>query len=213
MITPPSSAPPRGLTYTLYDTDGNDLYTTTGVYEPGSNIAAYLQTSYQLFNGNSVTLNGVNITCDHSAPSMSLPCATIDTGGNVTQLQYNSQGDLLASSTPDGNGSELATTTRAYNADGEATSTTSPDGNVSGASPATTANYTTTSAYDSDGMLTTVTAAGGSGASVTPRTTTYGYDADSNQTSVEDARGFTTTTTYNADDRATLVADPDGNQT
>ncbi len=30
VITPPSSAPPLGLTYTLYDTDGNELYTTTG---------------------------------------------------------------------------------------------------------------------------------------------------------------------------------------
>ena len=35
MITPPSSAPPLGITYTLYDTDGNELYSTTGVYEPG----------------------------------------------------------------------------------------------------------------------------------------------------------------------------------
>ena len=33
VITPPSSAPPVGVTYTLYDTYGNALYTTTGVYD------------------------------------------------------------------------------------------------------------------------------------------------------------------------------------
>src|ERR1022692_2599703 len=34
-ITPPSSAPPQGLTWTLYDDYGNELYSTTGVYQPG----------------------------------------------------------------------------------------------------------------------------------------------------------------------------------
>jgi RHS repeat-associated protein len=213
VITPPASAPPLGLTYTLTDNDGNALYTTTGVYEPGSTAAAYLQTTYQLFNGNSVTLSGANITCASPAPSMSLPCATIDADGNVTQLSYDSAGDLVSSATPDGNGTELAATTYTYDADGEQTSTTSPDGNVSGATAATTANFTVTSAYNSDGKLTAVTEAGGSGATATPRTTTYGYDADSNQTSAQDARGFTTNTAYDADDEATLVTNPDGDKT
>jgi YD repeat-containing protein len=40
VITPASSAPPQGVTYTLYDTDGNVLYSTTRVFEPGSNTGA-----------------------------------------------------------------------------------------------------------------------------------------------------------------------------
>ena len=42
-ITPPSTAPPEGVTYTLYDTYGNALYTTTGVYcQRSSNPAVFL---------------------------------------------------------------------------------------------------------------------------------------------------------------------------
>jgi RHS repeat-associated protein len=210
VITPPSSAPPQGLSYTLYDTDGNELYTTTGVYEPGGNSASYLQTTYQLFNGNSVTLNSNNISCTNSAPSPSLPCAKINADGVVTQLGYNSAGDLTSSSTPDGNGTQVALTTYGYDGDGEQTSTTAPDGNVSGGNAG---NYTTVTAYNSDGQKSSVTLAGGTGATVTPRVTYYGYDADKNQTTVKDPRGYTTTTTYNADDKATLVTDPDGNAT
>jgi RHS repeat-associated protein len=210
VITPPSSAPPAGETWTLYDTDGNQLYSTTGIYQPGSNTASYSRTTYQLFKGNSITLNGARVTCASTPPSSSLPCAKINEDGIVTQLQYNAQGDLTSSSTPDGNGSELATITYAYNGDGEQTSTTSPDGNVSGANAG---NYTTITAYNADGQKTSVTQAGGSGATVTPRTTGYGYDANLNQTTVKSPRGFTTTTAYNADDKATLVTNPDNNAT
>jgi YD repeat-containing protein len=191
----------------LYDTDGNELYSTTGVYQPGSSTASYSQTTYQLFKGNSVTLNGTNITCANTPPSLSLPCATINADGFVTQLQYDAQGDLTSSSTPDGNGSQLATTTYAFNADGEQTSEVAPDGNVSGANAG---NYTTATAWNADGQKASVTQAGGSGATITPRTTSYGYDADGNQTTVKDPRGFTTTTTYDAGDKATLVTNPDG---
>ena len=212
VISPPSSAPPLGVTDTLYDTDGNELYTTTGVYQPGASSASYQQITYQLFNGNSVTLPGTStaISCTTSAPSRSLPCATIDADGVVTQLAYNSAGDLTSSSAPDGNGSQTAQTTYGYDGDGEQTSTTSPDGNLSGANAG---NYTTVTTYDPDGEKKAVTQAGGSGATATPRTTTYGYDADGNQTSVEDARGYTTTTAYNADDEATLVTAPNANAT
>jgi RHS repeat-associated protein len=214
-ITPPSSAPPVGTTYTLYDTDQNELYSTTGVYEPGATSAAYLQTTYQLFNGNSVTLPGTSsaISCTATAPSQSLPCAKINADGVVTQLAYDSAGDLASSSTPDGNGTEVATTTYVYDGDGEQLIQVAPDGNVSGASAATTGNNTTVTAYNADGEKTSVTQAGGTGATVTPRTTSYGHDADGNQTTVQDARGYTTTTAYNADDQATLVTNPDGNST
>lgn len=209
-ITPPSSAPPSGVTYTLYDTDGNELYSDTGVYEPGSSTASYQQVSYTLYKGNTVALSGGTVSCTYAPPSQSLPCAKINADGVVTQLEYNSYGDLILSATPDGNGSETATTTYAYDGDGEQTAETSPDGNLSGA---TSGNYTTVTAYNADGQKTAVSQGDGSGATVTARATTYGYDADGNQTTVTGARGYTTTTTYNADDQATVVGNPYSNHT
>jgi RHS repeat-associated protein len=208
VITPPSSVPPLGVTWVQSDTDGNKLWSTTGVYEPGASTAAYADTTYQLFNGNSVTLNGTSVSCAATAPSPTLACASINADGVVTQLGYDAQGDETSTSTPDGNaGGEVATTTYGDDSDGEQTSTTSPDGNLTGADAG---NYTTTTAYNADGKKTTVTQAGGTGATVTPRATTYGYDADGNQTTVEDARGYTTTTSYNANNEAALVTNPDG---
>ena len=209
-ISPPSSAPPLGTTYTLYDTDGNELYTTTGVYQPGASSASYSRTTYQLFDGNTVTLSGTAVSCTASPPSQSLPCATINADGVVTQLAYDWAGDLTSSATPDGNGSEIATTTYGYDSYGEQTTTTAPDGNVSGANAG---NYTTVTGYDGDGHKTSVSLADGAGGTVNPRTSAYGYDPNGNQTTVEDARGYTTTTTYNADDKPTLVTNPDNNAT
>jgi YD repeat-containing protein len=108
VISPPTSIPPEGISWTQYDTYGNQLWTTTGVFEPGSDTPAYAQTSYQLFTGNSITLDGTNITCASTPPSPSLPCASIDPDGVITQLAYDSQGDLVSTSTPDGNGSQLS---------------------------------------------------------------------------------------------------------
>lgn len=210
VITPPSTAPPQGDTYTLYDTHGNELYSTTGVYQPGSSTASYLKTTYSLFTGNSVTLSGNTISCTTTPPSPSLPCATINADGVVTQLVYNSSGDLTSSAAPDGNSSEIAKTTYTYDGDGEQTATTSPDGNLSGANAG---NYTTTTTYNADGEATTVTQAGGTGATAPPRPTTNGYDANGNKTTVQDARSYTTTTGNNADDKPTLVTDPLGNAT
>lgn len=207
-ITPPSSAPPDGLDWTLYDTNGNELYSTTGVYSP-TGTYKYTQTTYQLFNGNSITLNGTNISCTYTPPSVSLPCATINADGVVTQLEYDAAGDLILSSTPDGNsGGELATTTATYNGDGEQLTKVTPDGNVSGGNAG---NYTTTTAWNADGKPTSSTMGNGIGFTDTPRATNFTYDGNGNQTKVEDARGFTTTTAFNADDHPTLVTDPDGN--
>jgi RHS repeat-associated protein len=210
VISPPSSIPPQGVTWTLYDTYGNPLWVSVGVYPPGSGTPSYAQTTYQLYKGNSVTLNGNDATCSASPPSSTLPCATIDANGVVTQLAYDAQGDLTSSSVPDGNASETATTTYAYDSDGEQTSTVSPDGNVSGANAG---NYTTSTVFNNDGKPTSVTQGGGAGHTDTPRGTGYQYDGDGNPTIMTDARGYATTTAYNADDEATLVTDPDNQST
>jgi YD repeat-containing protein len=61
--------------------------------------------------------------------------------------------------------------------------------------------------------ITPVTQGNGTGYTDTSRTTNYGYDNDGNQSTVTDARGYSTTTTYNADDETTLVTDANGNAT
>jgi RHS repeat-associated protein len=169
-----------------------------------------LRTTYRLFKGNTVTLNGTTISCAATPPSQSLPCATINADGVVTQLGYDSAGDLTSSATPDGNGTEVATTAYAYNGDGEQTRQTLPDGNLSGANAG---NYTTVLGYNTDGEKTSVSVADGSGATVSARTTSYTYDADGNALSVQDPGGNVTTTAYNAGDKADLVTDPLGHAT
>jgi YD repeat-containing protein len=104
VITPPSATPPQGDDYSLVDTDGNTLYTTTGVYEPGSSTAfqstaGYTRTNYTLYKGNSVTLRAwgpgqsgystQSVGCGSVPPSQSVPCATIDENGIVTQFGYD----------------------------------------------------------------------------------------------------------------------------
>jgi RHS repeat-associated protein len=209
-ITPPSSAPPAFVTYSEYDTGGNLVWTTVGEYAPGSSSASQQRTTYELYNGESVTLGGTTDSCTSTAPSSSLPCATINADGVVAQLGYDSAGDLTSSSTPDGNsGGEVAETTYGYDGDGERTTETAPDGNLAGA---TAANFTTTTAYDSDGEVTSVTV-GHTGGGLTARVTSYGYDGDGNRTSVTDPRSKITSYTFNADDEQTLVTDPDSQST
>ena len=91
VITPPPTAPPSGVTYNLYDKNGNPLYSETAAYQPGSSSPSAVQTEYTLYKNNSVTLNGTSITCTATPPSPSLPCATIDSSGDVTQLAYDPQ--------------------------------------------------------------------------------------------------------------------------
>ena len=210
-ITPPASVPPAYVTYRAYDTAGNPVWTTTGDYAPGSDTATQSHTTYQLYSGESVALGTGTASCAAAPPSSSLPCLTIDPDAVVTQLGYDSTtGDLVSSSTPDGNsGGETATTTYGYNGDGELTTTVAPDGNLSGADAA---DYTTTSTYTADGQLWTQTV-GHTGGGNTARETVFGYDADGNETSLQDARGYATQKSYDADDRLTLVTDPDSQQT
>jgi len=184
-ITPPGSAPPKYVTYTEYDTDGNLIYQTTGDYAPGAGSASQSRTTYDLYNGQSVTVDSDDDSCTNTAPSGELACASVDPDGVVTQLGYDSAGDLTSKSTPDGNaGGELATTTYGYDSDGEQTTTVAPKGNLSGANAG---NYTTASTYDDDGEVTAVSVGGGSGHSVVARVTDYAYDADGNRTSATES--------------------------
>jgi RHS repeat-associated protein len=211
-ISPPSSEPPSGVTFVQTDSDGNQIYTTSSIYGP-TGTYEYAKTSYHLFAGDSVVLPGTSsaVTCTYTPPSPSLPCVAINADGVATQLEYNAQGDLIQSSTPDGNsGGQLATTSYTYDADGEQLATVEPDGNISGA---IAGNYTTTTAYNSDGEKTSVTEGNGSGYTDTPRVTSYTYDGDGNQATTKDARGYTTTSEYNADDEATLVTNADSDAT
>jgi RHS repeat-associated protein len=209
-VSPPSAAPPKYVTYSQYDTDGNLVWTTTGDYNPGASSASQSHTSYDLYGGESVTIDGTDDGCAANAPFSTLPCASIDPDGVVIQLRYDADGDLSGSSTPDGNsGGEIAQTTYGYDADGDQTSKVVPDGNLSGADAA---DYKTVSTYNGDDQLATATVSE-TGGSIVARETQYLYDPDGNLGSVEDARDHTTIYRYNGDDERTLVQDPDGNQT
>ena len=138
-IAPPSSAPPPFVSYTEYDTNGNLIWQTTGAYAPGSSTVSYSRTTYDLYNGESVTIGSNNDSCTTSAPTSSLPFATIDPNAVVTQLSYDSAGDLASSSTPDGNaGGEVATTTDTYDGDGEVLTRSRRTGTCPAATPPTT---------------------------------------------------------------------------
>jgi RHS repeat-associated protein len=213
-ISAPSSTTPLGVNYTEYDTNGNELWSSTGVYEPGATSAMYEITTYQLFSGNTLKLGSdATIQCTATPPLPSLPCATVDADGVVTEFAYDSYGDLTSKTTglvPTLSGlssSASATTTYTYDADGEATSTVSPDGNVSGANAG---NYTTLTTYNADGDVTSTSEGDGSGHTVTPRQTSYGYDGNGNETSITDPLNNTTTLEYSADDEQTFVTDADG---
>jgi RHS repeat-associated protein len=213
-ITPPA-APPAFATYTQYDDDGDLVWTSTGEYAPGGSTASP-STSYELHNGQSVMIAGATYSCSAVAPTYSgLPCATVDPAAldtettsdqAVTQLGYDTDGDLTSSSIPDGNsGGELATTTWSYDADGELQSVVSPLGNLSGGANA--AKYTTGYIYDTDGEVTQVDES----SSTAERKSYYGYDADGNRNSVENPVTGTTSTTFDADEEPTFSTDADGN--
>jgi RHS repeat-associated protein len=210
VISPPSQIPVAGVSWTQYDNTGNDLYTEIGVSQPGGGSTA--QVTYELHNGNSVTLPGTStsITCANVAPSLELPCATINSSGMVAQLKYDSAGDLLSNSIPNGYGAHDVTTSYSYDADGEQVGTTSPNGNLPNAN---VGNYTTTTTYNADGQQVSVSDGSGAGHTVTPRTSTTAYDADGNPVTATGPRGYITTTAYNADDESVLVTDATGNAT
>jgi RHS repeat-associated protein len=209
-ITPPSTATPAHVTYSEYDSDGNLVWTTVSDYTPTSgSTPTSTSTSYRLYSGQSVTLSGTTISCDNTPPAADLACATINPDGTVTQIAYDSQGDITSQSVPDGNGTQIATTTHSYNTDGQQTATVDPLGNLTGAN---TAAYTTTTSYNNDGQTTSVSQ-GTTGTGLTERTTSYSYDADGNRTTVTPPSGHATTTTYDANDQAVTVTDADTNTT
>ena len=81
----------RASRYTLYDTDGNELYTTTGVYEPGSTHRRLLADHLPAVQGQQRHPERHDTSpARPTPPSPSLPCATINADGVVTQLAYDS---------------------------------------------------------------------------------------------------------------------------
>jgi RHS repeat-associated protein len=208
-----SAVPPPYVTYEDYDTHGNLLYQTTGIYS-GSTLLG-VRTNYDLYSGDSITLNGQLVSCNATPPAPSLPCATIaapnSSSGSVappvTQLAYDSYGDVTSRTVVNANGSQNATTSYLYDADGDVTSTTSPLGNLTGADASL---YTTTTTYDQAGEV-TATAKGLPG-TVLGSLTTTAFDPNGNASQKSNALFETTTTTYDADDEAVLVADPAGDK-
>ena len=113
-ITPPATAPPDHVTYSEYDTNGNLIYTTEGDYAPGGGSASQSRTTYNLYNGESVTLSSTIDSCATGAPTTELPCATINADGAVTQLGYDAYGDLTSKSTPFENNASVSGTMFTY---------------------------------------------------------------------------------------------------
>jgi RHS repeat-associated protein len=211
------TAPAAYVTYSQYDTDADLVWTSTGEYSPSGTLLS-LSTSYDLRYSQSVIVAGTDYSCAASAPANSgLTCATVDPGAYdtqktnqqaITQLGYDTDGDLASTSITDGNsGGETATTTSSYDADGEVQSVVSPLGNLDGGENGP--SYTTSYFYNADDEVTEVAQATGS----SERKTYYGYDADGNVTSLENPLTGTTSTTFDADEEATFVTDPDGNST
>ena len=123
--------------------------------------------------------DSIDDSCTNTAPSTELPCATIDPDGVVTQLAYDSAGDLTSSSTPDGNaGGEVAETTYGYDTDGELTSARShPTGTSPGPTPPTSPRSTSTTPT---ARRPRSRSAARRATPSCPATTTYSYDADGN---------------------------------
>ncbi|MHB8458421.1 MAG: hypothetical protein ACYDBS_12150, partial [Acidimicrobiales bacterium] len=197
-ITPPSSIPPAYVTFTEYDVNGNELWRTAGAYPPGTTSTSTAITSYFLHNGESVTLGGTTDSCAASAPSPSLQCATVDARQMVTQLSYDSSGDLALVTNPDGD-----TTSFAYDTNGEMYCSISPKVNAKGgvSCPPYGSGYvmgTTSNVFDAGGELTSTTNPVGD-------TTSYAYDANGNRTLVTDPSGNKVQTTYDADNRRVTV--------
>ena len=168
------------MTYTEYDTDGNKIYQTTGDYAPGSSSASQSRTSYDLYNGESVTL-GANTRLVHEHRSFErAPLRLYRPDGVVTQLTYDSGAmslppphpmAIVAASSPPPPTPTTPTVSRPAPSPPTATSRAP-----------TPANYTTSTVYNADGKPTSVTLGGASGHTVVPRVTTYTYDADNNVT-------------------------------
>ncbi|MCU1362557.1 MAG: hypothetical protein JWM55_385, partial [Acidimicrobiaceae bacterium] len=113
-ITPPTTGPPDHVTYSEYDTKGNLIYTTTGDYGPGGGSATQSRTTYNVYNGESVTLGTITESCTTNAPTTELPCATINADGVVTQRGYDAYGDLTSKSTPFENNASVPGTMFTY---------------------------------------------------------------------------------------------------
>ena len=158
-----STGPVSGGTFVVIT--GSNLSMTTAVHFGSTSVGFGVIGATSVFV---FTPSGTTGTVD----------VTVTTAGtaNTTNTVYDSDGELLCTSSPTasnsgvtcpapGGGRVADTTTNVYNADGQVTSATDPNGNA----------------------------------------TTTTYDADGNTTQVTDALSNVTKTTYDADDRTTAV--------
>ena len=117
----PSSEPPANVTWSEYDTAGNlDLEDRRCLRHRRHNPIA--SAHYDRAPAQPIAEQPyVSSTTNPPSGQASLPCATVDPrNAVVTQLGYDSNGNLTSTSTPDGNsGGETAETTYTYNADNE----------------------------------------------------------------------------------------------
>lgn len=111
--------------------------------------------------------------------------------GKTTTNTYDSNGNLLSTTTPSPDGVQAgSTTTFTYDSHGFPLTVTDP------------LNHTTTMTYTTAGLVATVTDAQNN-------VTSYQYDARGNRTSVTDALSHTTTFAYDSRNRLTTITYPD----
>ena len=208
------ATPEAGVTFYLYDADGNLLFSEQGVWS-GSTLTGS-RVSYMLYKGDSITIGSDTVKCAAQPSSVVLPCAEIapdnwlaaanpQPAPRVTQIAYDSHGDLTTKIVVDATGKSSAKTTYNYDADGELTAQASPLGNLRGADKAL---YTTHFAYNADGEKVSTTT--GLPGSALGSFTSSSYDANGLVVSSSNALFESTSTSYDPDGRAILVRDADG---
>ena len=170
----------------------------------------YSQTTYQLFKGNSVTLNGT--TSPARPPRRRRRCParrSTPTASSPSSVRLRRRPDSVRDPGRQRR-RQVATTTYTYDADGEQTSTVAPDGNLSGANAG---NYTTSHRLQRRRAEDLGHRGGRCWAHRTARTTSYGYDADGNQTTSQRRPRLHHHHRLQRRRQGALVTDPDGNAT
>ncbi|MBX3443840.1 MAG: RHS repeat protein [Planctomyces sp.] len=221
----------RTWTYT-YDSLGHVL-TVTG---PRTDVTATTTYTYDSTTGNLETVTDAlnHVSTIDSYNNRGLPTQMTDPNGMVTTFTYDERGRLLTRTVDDGGAD--ATTTFGYNAAGLVTSITLPDGYELNYEYDDAHRLTAVENDDGERIEYTLDDAGkiteqdikNSGGGIvktqsrtfdiigrmltqvgaSSQTTTYGYDSQSNRTSVKDALNDTTSYAFDALNRLITITDP-----